>query len=76
MRVNSSVFPDGAIVAYGTTRDIDEVINDINMTLRIDLMPVLQISFIITAPVMKTQRTLICRAGSISRKAPSLKPRS
>ena len=40
-------------MAFGTTEDIDEVMNEINMTPLVDVMLVLLIIFIITVPVMK-----------------------
>ena len=40
-------------MAFGTTDDTDEVINEINMTPLVDVMLVLLIIFIITVPVMK-----------------------
>jgi biopolymer transport protein ExbD len=40
-------------MAFGTTEDIDDVMNEINMTPLVDVMLVLLIIFIITVPVMK-----------------------
>jgi biopolymer transport protein ExbD len=40
-------------MAFGTAEDIDEVMNEINMTPLVDVMLVLLIIFIITVPVMK-----------------------
>ncbi len=40
-------------MAFGTTDDTDEVMNEINMTPLVDVMLVLLIIFIITVPVMK-----------------------
>lgn len=40
-------------MAFGTQDDIDEVMNEINMTPFVDVMLVLLIIFIITVPVMK-----------------------
>ncbi|MCG2592598.1 biopolymer transporter ExbD [Ramlibacter sp. XY19] len=40
-------------MAFGTTDDTDEVMNEINMTPMVDVMLVLLIIFIITVPVMK-----------------------
>ena len=40
-------------MAFGTQDDIDEVMNEINMTPLVDVMLVLLIIFIITVPVMK-----------------------
>ncbi|WP_372827404.1 ExbD/TolR family protein [Polaromonas sp.] len=40
-------------MAFGTQDDTDEVMNEINMTPLVDVMLVLLIIFIITAPVMK-----------------------
>ena len=40
-------------MAFGTQDDIDEVMNEINMTPMVDVMLVLLIIFIITVPVMK-----------------------
>ncbi|HPG61194.1 MAG TPA: biopolymer transporter ExbD [Casimicrobium sp.] len=40
-------------MAFGTTEDIDDVMNEINMTPLVDVMLVLLIIFIITIPVMK-----------------------
>ena len=40
-------------MAFGTQDDTDEVMNEINMTPRVDVMLVLLIIFIITVPVMK-----------------------
>jgi biopolymer transport protein ExbD len=40
-------------MAFGTQDDIDDVMNEINMTPLVDVMLVLLIIFIITVPVMK-----------------------
>ena len=40
-------------MAFGTQDDLDEVMNEINMTPLVDVMLVLLIIFIITVPVMK-----------------------
>jgi biopolymer transport protein ExbD len=40
-------------MAFGTTDDTDDVMNEINMTPLVDVMLVLLIIFIITVPVMK-----------------------
>ena len=40
-------------MAFGTQDESDEVMNEINMTPRVDVMLVLLIIFIITVPVMK-----------------------
>jgi biopolymer transport protein ExbD len=40
-------------MAFGTTEEIDDVMNEINMTPLVDVMLVLLIIFIITVPVMK-----------------------
>lgn len=40
-------------MAFGTQDDIDDVMNEINMTPLVDVMLVLLIVFIITVPVMK-----------------------
>ncbi len=40
-------------MAFGTAEDIDDVMNEINMTPLVDVMLVLLIIFIITVPVMK-----------------------
>ena len=40
-------------MAFGTTDDTDEVMNEINMTPLVDVMLVLLIIFMITIPVMK-----------------------
>jgi biopolymer transport protein ExbD len=40
-------------MAFGSTEDIDDVMNEINMTPLVDVMLVLLIIFIITVPVMK-----------------------
>ena len=40
-------------MAFGTTDDTDELMNEINMTPLVDVMLVLLIIFIITVPVMK-----------------------
>ncbi len=40
-------------MAFGTTENIDDVMNEINMTPLVDVMLVLLIIFIITVPVMK-----------------------
>jgi biopolymer transport protein ExbD len=40
-------------MAFGTTDDTDEVMNEINMTPLVDVMLVLLIVFMITIPVMK-----------------------
>ena len=40
-------------MAFGTQDDIDDVMNEINMTPMVDIMLVLLIIFIITVPVMK-----------------------
>jgi biopolymer transport protein ExbD len=40
-------------MAFGSTEEIDDVMNEINMTPMVDIMLVLLIIFIITIPVMK-----------------------
>jgi biopolymer transport protein ExbD len=40
-------------MAFGTMEEIDDVVNEINMTPLVDVMLVLLIIFIITVPVMK-----------------------
>ena len=40
-------------MAFGTQEDVDDVMNEINMTPLVDVMLVLLIIFIITVPVMK-----------------------
>ena len=40
-------------MAFGTTEEIDDVMNEINMTPLVDVMLVLLIIFIITVPVMQ-----------------------
>ncbi len=45
-------------MAFGTTEDIDDVMNEINMTPLVDVMLVLLIIFIITVPVMKHAITI------------------
>jgi len=40
-------------MAFGTQDDLDEVMNEINMTPLVDIMLVLLIIFIVTVPVMK-----------------------
>ncbi len=40
-------------MAFGTTENIDDVMNEINMTPLVDVMLVLLIIFIITVPVMR-----------------------
>jgi biopolymer transport protein ExbD len=53
-------------MAFGTMEDIDDVMNEINMTPLVDVMLVLLIIFIITVPVMKHAVTIdLPRASNV-----------